>query len=47
LLVGLLMPPVARVCVSGTEKAAPNLVRKLAKWLVGKGHDPDAGDAVE
>jgi hypothetical protein len=31
----------------GTEKAAPTVVRKLAKWLVREGYDPDAADAVE
>jgi hypothetical protein len=35
------------ICGSGTEKAPPTVVRKLAKWLVAKGYDPDAGDAVE
>ena len=32
---------------SRTETAAPTVIRKLAKWLVRKGYDPDAGDAVE
>jgi hypothetical protein len=31
----------------GTQKAAPTVVRKLAKWLVAKGYDPDAEYAVE
>jgi hypothetical protein len=31
----------------GVEKAAPTVVRKLAKWLVRKGYDPDAADTVE
>ena len=35
------------LCGGGTEKAAPVVIRKLAKWLVAKGYDPDAGDAVE
>ena len=35
------------ICGTGTEKAAPAVVRKLAKWLVAKGYDPDAGDAVD
>jgi outer membrane protein assembly factor BamB len=35
------------ICGSGTEKAAPAVIRKLAKWLVAKGYDPDAADAVE
>ena len=35
------------LCGSGTEKAAAAVIRKLAKWLVAKGYDPDAADAVE
>jgi hypothetical protein len=35
------------LCGSGTEKAAPAVIRKLAKWLVRKGYDPDADYAVE
>lgn len=35
------------ICGSGTEKAAPTVVRKLAKWLVAKGYDPDAMDSVD
>jgi hypothetical protein len=31
----------------GTHKAAPRVIRKLAKWLVQKGYDPDADYAVE
>jgi hypothetical protein len=31
----------------GAIKAAPAVVRKLAKWLVAKGYDPDATDAVD
>jgi hypothetical protein len=31
----------------GTYKAAPTVIRKLAKWLVAKGYDPDAADAVD
>ena len=31
----------------GTLKAAPIVIRKLAKWLAAKGYDPDAADAVE
>jgi hypothetical protein len=27
--------------------AAPTVIKKLAKWLVQKGYDPDAKDAVE
>jgi hypothetical protein len=34
------------LCGSGTEKAAPTVVRKLAKWLAAKGYDPDAMDSV-
>ena len=34
------------LCGSGTEKAAPTVIRKLAKWLVAKGYDPDADYAV-
>jgi hypothetical protein len=30
----------------GTFQAAPRVVRKLAKWLVAKGYDPDADYAV-
>src|SRR5262249_10962558 len=32
---------------SGTEKAAGTVIRKLAKWLVAKGYDPDADYAVD
>jgi hypothetical protein len=28
-------------------QAAPTVVKKLAKWLVAKGYDPDAMDAVD
>ena len=35
------------LCGSGTEKAAPTVIRKLAKWLVAKGYDPDADCAVD
>jgi hypothetical protein len=35
------------LCGSGTEKAAPTVIRKLAKWLVAKGYDPHAADAVD
>ena len=35
------------LCGSGTEKAAPSVIRQLAKWLVAKGYDPHAADAVE
>jgi hypothetical protein len=35
------------ICDSGTEKAAPTVIRKLAKWLAAKGYDPNAQDAVE
>ena len=28
-------------------RAAPTVVRKLAKWLEAKGYDPDATDALE
>ena len=35
------------LCGSGTEKAAPTVIRKLARWLVAKGYDPDANDAVD
>jgi hypothetical protein len=35
------------LCGSGTEKAAAAVIRKLAKWLVAKGYDPDAAGAVE
>src|SRR5207244_2166610 len=31
----------------GTFKAAPRVIKKLAKWLVAKGYDPDAMDAVD
>jgi hypothetical protein len=34
-------------CGSETEKAAPTVIRKLAKWLVAKGYDPDADYAVD
>ena len=34
------------LCGSGTEKAAPSVIRKLAKWLVAQGYDPHAADAV-
>src|SRR5262245_49062998 len=30
----------------GTFKAAPRVIRKLAKWLVAKGYDPEADYAV-
>jgi hypothetical protein len=30
-----------------TFQAAPRVIRKLAKWLVAKGYDPDAADAVD
>jgi hypothetical protein len=30
-----------------TFKAAPTVIRKLAKWLVAKGYDPDACYAVD
>ena len=42
---GYLMPHKV-LCGSGTEKAAPAVIRKLAKWLVAKGYDPEADDAV-
>ena len=35
------------ICGSGTEQAAPRVIRKLAKWLVAKGYDPDADYAVD
>ena len=35
------------LCGVGTEKAAPTVIRKLAKWLVAKGYDPEAADAVD
>ncbi len=35
------------ICGSGTENAAPTVIRKLAKWLVAKGYDPDAADIVD
>lgn len=35
------------LCGVGTEEAAPRVIRKLAKWLVAKGYDPDADYAVE
>jgi hypothetical protein len=35
------------LCGVGMENAAPTVVRKLAKWLVREGYDPDAADAVE
>jgi hypothetical protein len=35
------------LCGSGTEKAAPTVIRKLAMCLVAKGYDPHAADAVE
>ena len=35
------------LCGSGTEKAASTVIRKLAKWLVTKGYDPDADYAVD
>ena len=35
------------LCGSGTEKAASTVIRKLAKWLVAKGYDPDADYAVD
>jgi hypothetical protein len=31
----------------GTHKAAPTVIRKLAGWLVQKGYDRDAVDAVD
>jgi hypothetical protein len=34
------------ICGSGTEKAAPRVIRKLARWLVARGYDPDADYAV-
>jgi hypothetical protein len=35
------------LCGSGTEKAASTVIRKLAKWLVAKGYDPDADYAAD
>jgi hypothetical protein len=35
------------ICGGGTEKAAGTVIRKLAKWLVAKGYDPAAADAVD
>jgi hypothetical protein len=35
------------LCGSGTEMAAPTVVRKLGKWLVAKGYDPDVVDVVD
>ena len=35
------------LCGSETEKAASTVIRKLAKWLVAKGYDPDADYAVD
>lgn len=35
------------ICGSGTEKAARTVIKKLAKWLVAKGYDPDADYAVD
>jgi hypothetical protein len=35
------------ICGSGTEKVAPRVIRKLAKWLVAKGYDPDADYAID
>ena len=35
------------LCGSETEKAASTVIRKLAKWLVAKGYDPDAGYRVD
>ena len=35
------------LCGSGTEKAASTIIRKLAKWLVAKGYDPDADYTVD
>lgn len=35
------------ICGSGTEQAAGSVIRKLAKWLVAEGYDPDAADAVD
>lgn len=35
------------LCGSGTAKAAATVIRKLAKWLVAKGYDPDADYAVD
>ncbi len=34
------------MCGIGTEKAAPNVIRKLGKWLVKNGYDPDADRGV-
>jgi hypothetical protein len=34
------------ICGSGTGKAAPRVIRKLARWLVARGYDPDADYAV-
>ena len=39
--------PVKVLCGSGTEQAAPRVIRKLARWLVAKGYDPDATDFVD
>lgn len=35
------------ICGPGTEKAAGVVIRKLAKWLVAKGYDPHATDAID
>lgn len=34
------------ICGVGMEKAAPTIVRKLARWPVAKGYDPKAADRV-
>ena len=34
------------LCGRGTEASAPTVIRKLGKWLVAKGYDPDAADVV-
>lgn len=39
--------PYKVICGSGTEKTAPTVIRKLAKWLVVKGYDPEPADAVD
>jgi hypothetical protein len=35
------------LCGPGTAKAAPTVIRKLARWLVRTGYDPDADSAVD
>ena len=35
------------LCGSGMEKSARTVIRKLARWLVAKGYDPNAGYAVD